>query len=55
VLINGQSVDKSTPVDFGLNAGNYVMEIRLDGYQTLRKTITVEDGHPLTLDINLLH
>ncbi|HEY3927792.1 MAG TPA: serine/threonine-protein kinase [Candidatus Koribacter sp.] len=55
VLINGQSVTKPTPVDFGLNAGNYVMEIRLDGYLTLRKTITVEDGKPLTLDENLQH
>ena len=53
VVINGQTVTKSTPVDFGLNPGNYGMEIRLEGYQTLHKTITVEQGKPLTFDETL--
>ncbi len=53
VLINGQTVGKSTPVDFGLNPGNYVIEIELTGYQTLRKNITVEDGSPLVLNETL--
>lgn len=53
VLINGQAVTKSTPVDFGLNPGNYVMEIQLEGFQTLRKTITVQDGNPLVLNETL--
>ncbi len=53
VLINGQAVPKSTPVDFGLNPGNYVMEIQLEGHQTLRKTITVQDGNPLVLNETL--
>jgi serine/threonine protein kinase len=53
VLINGQTVQKSTPVDFALNPGSYVMEIQLSGYQTLRKTITVEPGKPLALDESL--
>ena len=53
VAINGQTVPRNTPVDFGLNAGNYTMEVQLSGYQTLRKTITVQDGKPLTLDETL--
>lgn len=50
VSINGQAVPKNTPVDFGLNPGNYVMEVHLDGYQTVHKTITVEAGKPLSFD-----
>jgi phosphatidate phosphatase APP1 len=53
ILINGQAVGKTTPVDFGLNPGNYVMEIQLAGYQTLNKTITVEENKPMVLDETL--
>ncbi len=54
VVINGQTVTKGTPVEFGLNPGNYVIELQLNGYQTLRKTITVQDGTPLALN-EMLH
>lgn len=50
VFINGQSVTKNTPVDFALNPGNYVMELHLNGYQTVQKTISVETGKPLAFD-----
>jgi serine/threonine-protein kinase len=53
VSINGQTVPRNTPVDFGLNPGNYAMEIHLDGYQTVHKTITVETGKPLSFDESL--
>lgn len=53
VSINGQFVPKTTPVDFGLNPGSYVMEVSLQGYQGIRKTITVEAGKPLNFDLNL--
>ena len=53
VLINGQAVTRSTPVDFALNPGNYVMEIQLPGYQTVRKTVTVQDGTPLVYNETL--
>jgi hypothetical protein len=53
VLINGQSVPKITPVDFALNPGNYVMDIELTGYQSVRRTISVEAGKPLIFDESL--
>lgn len=53
ILINGQSVPKATPVDFGLNPGNYVMDVSLQGYKTIHKTVTVEAGKPLNLDLTL--
>jgi serine/threonine protein kinase len=53
VLINGQTVVKSTPVDFGLNPGNYVMEIQLMGYQSIRRTISVQAGAPQSFDLTL--
>lgn len=53
VLINGQTVVKSTPVDFGLNPGNYVMEVQLMGYQSIRKTISVQAGAPQSFDLTL--
>jgi serine/threonine protein kinase len=53
VVINGQSVPKTTPVEFGLNPGSYEMEVSLQGYQGIRKIITVEAGKPLNFDLNL--
>jgi serine/threonine protein kinase len=53
VLINGQAVGKSTPVEFGLNPGNYTLELQFPGYQAVHKTITVEEGKPLAFDESL--
>lgn len=53
VVIDGQMVPRTTPVDFGLNPGSYVMEIQLQGYHMLRKTITVQEGSPLVFNETL--
>jgi len=53
VYISGQQVQKTTPVDFGLNPGNYTLEIQMAGHTSIRKTITVEAGKPLALNETL--
>ncbi|MCI0356452.1 MAG: PEGA domain-containing protein [Acidobacteria bacterium] len=53
VLVNGQPVKKTTPVDFFLNPGNYEITIALAGHKPVKKIITVEKGGKLVLEETL--
>ncbi|MGH9602143.1 MAG: PEGA domain-containing protein, partial [Terriglobales bacterium] len=50
VLVNGQPLKKTTPVDFFLNPGNYEITLVLSGHKPVKKIITVEKGGKLVLD-----
>ncbi|MGH9554461.1 MAG: PEGA domain-containing protein, partial [Terriglobales bacterium] len=50
VLVNGQAVKKTTPVDFFLNPGSYEITIALAGHKPVKKIITVEKGGKIVLD-----
>ncbi|MGH9531682.1 MAG: PEGA domain-containing protein, partial [Terriglobales bacterium] len=50
VLVNGQPVKKTTPVDFFLNPGNYEITLVLSGHKPVKKIITVEKGGKTVLD-----
>jgi serine/threonine-protein kinase len=50
VLVNGQAVKKTTPVDFFLNPGNYEITLALAGHKPVKKIITVEKGGKVVLD-----
>jgi hypothetical protein len=55
VLVNGQPVKKTTPVDFFLNPGSYEITLTLEGYKPVKKIVDVEKGGKLTLDETLTH
>jgi uncharacterized cupredoxin-like copper-binding protein len=55
VAVNQHMLDKSSPVDFVLNPGNYVVDITLTGYAPIHKIITVDKGGKAVVDEILKH
>ncbi len=53
VTVNGQALGKTTPVDFFLNPGTYEIVLTREGYQPVKKLITVEKGGKLVVDETL--
>jgi hypothetical protein len=53
IAINRRMLDKTSPVDFLLNPGNYIVDITLSGYKPVQKVITVEQGGGLSIDETL--
>jgi len=50
IAINRRLLDKTSPVEFLLNPGNYVVDITATGYKPLQKVITVEQDGNVTID-----
>jgi serine/threonine protein kinase len=53
VAVNRRMLEKSTPVDFVLNPGNYVVDITETGYKPLQKIITVDKDGSVSIDETL--
>jgi serine/threonine protein kinase len=53
IAVNRRMVEKTTPVEFLLNPGNYVVDITLSGYKPVQKVITVEQGGNVAIDETL--
>jgi len=53
IMINNRVLDKTTPFDFYLNPGTYVLDVTLSGYQPLHRVITVEEGEKLAIQETL--
>ena len=50
IAINRRMLDKTSPVEFLLNPGNYVVDITATGYKPLQKVITVGQDGNVTID-----
>jgi serine/threonine protein kinase len=50
IAINRRMLEKTSPVDFLLNPGNYIVDITLTGYKPVQKVITVEQGGSAVID-----
>jgi eukaryotic-like serine/threonine-protein kinase len=55
VAVNQHILDKSSPVDFVLDPGNYVIDITLTGYAPIHKVITVDKGGKAVIDEVMQH
>jgi hypothetical protein len=53
IAINRRILEKTTPVEILLNAGNYVIDITMSGYQPVQKVITIDQGATTTIDETL--
>ena len=53
VAVNRRIVDKSSPVEFYLNPGIYMVDITASGYKPLHKVITVEKGSKTAIEESL--
>jgi serine/threonine protein kinase len=50
IAINRRMLEKTSPVDFLLNPGNYIVDITLTGYKPVQKVITVDQGGNVAID-----
>ena len=50
LLINGHAAPKTTPLRVPLTPGKYSIELQLDGYRNVQRTITLERGVPLEIE-----
>ena len=55
VAVNQHMLDKTSPVDFTLDPGNYIVDITLTGYAPIHKVITVDKGGKAVIDEVLRH
>jgi len=53
IAVNRRMLDKSAPVEFLLNPGNYIVDITLTGYKPVQKVITVDQSGTIAIDESL--
>lgn len=53
ISVNRRMVEKTSPVDFLLNPGNYVVDITLTGYKPVQRVITVDKAGSFSIDETL--
>ena len=50
VAVNNRMLDKTSPVDFYLNPGNYILDITLSGFKTVHRVVNVEKGGKVVIE-----
>jgi hypothetical protein len=53
IMINNRVLDKTTPFDFYLNPGTYVVDITMSGYKGLHRVISIQEGEKLAIQETL--
>jgi serine/threonine-protein kinase len=53
IAINRRILEKTSPLNFLLNPGNYIVDITLSGYKPVQKVIMVEQGGNVVIDETL--
>ncbi len=53
IAVNNRILDKTSPVEFYLDPGTFVIDITLSGFQSVHKVITVEKGGKVAIDESL--
>ncbi|MBV9624111.1 MAG: PEGA domain-containing protein, partial [Acidobacteria bacterium] len=54
ILVNKRALDKTSPFDFYLNPGTYVIDITMAGYRDLHRVIVLQEGEKLLIQESLL-
>jgi len=50
IAVNRRVLDKSSPVDFYLNPGTYVIDISMSGFAPIQKVVNVDKGGKVAID-----
>ena len=50
VSVNRRMLDKTSPVEFMLNQGNYIVDITLSGYKPIHRVVNVEKRGKVVID-----
>ena len=54
IMVNGHVLDKTSPFDFYLNPGTYVIDVTLSGYSSIHRVINVQEGEKVQIEETLL-
>jgi hypothetical protein len=50
IMVNNRVLDKTSPFDFYLNPGTYVIDITMSGYRSLHRVIVVEQREKVAIE-----
>lgn len=53
IMVNNRVLDKTSPFDFYLNPGTYVIDITMSGYRSLHRVIVVEEREKVAIEETL--
>jgi hypothetical protein len=53
IMVNNRVLDKTSPFDFYLNPGTYVLDITMSGYRGIHRVITVQEGEKVAIEESL--
>jgi len=53
IMVNNRVLDKTSPFDFYLNPGTYVLDITMSGYQPLHRVITIQEAEKVAIQETL--
>jgi serine/threonine protein kinase len=53
IMLNNRVLDKTSPFDFYLNPGTYVVDITLSGYRAVHRVINVEQREKVAMEVTL--
>jgi len=53
IMVNNRVLDKTSPFDFYLNPGTYVIDITMSGYRSLHRVIAVEEREKVAIEETL--
>jgi eukaryotic-like serine/threonine-protein kinase len=54
IMVNNRVLDKTSPFDFYLNPGTYVIDVTMSGYRSVHRVINVEEGEKVAIEETLL-
>ena len=50
ITVNSRTVDKTSPAEFYLNPGNYVIDITLPGFKIVHRVVSINKGGKVAID-----
>jgi hypothetical protein len=50
VAVNNRILDKTSPLEFYLNPGNYVIDVTLSGFKPIHRVVNVDRGNKVAMD-----
>jgi serine/threonine protein kinase len=53
IMVNNRVLDKTSPFDFYLNPGTYVVDITMSGYRNVHRVINVEQREKVAMEVTL--
>jgi len=53
IMVNSRVLDKTTPFDFYLNPGTYVIDVTMSGYRPIHRVVSLQEGEKMAIQETL--